>query len=147
LFSASGAPCEVLEDLASGRWDKLVWNVPFNGLGAALDLTTDKLIESEPGLRLVRRLMEEVIAACRPLGIRFDLSVIEQKICHTRTMGDYKTSMHIDRQSGRRMEVEAIIGQPLRKARGNSISTPYMEMLYEILSLIDGGLVSKSGAA
>jgi len=143
LFSGSGAPCEILEDLATGRWEKLIWNVPFNGLGAALDLTTDKLIESESGLNLVRRLMEEVIAACRPLGIRFDLSVIEQKICHTRTMGAYKTSMHIDRQTGRRMEVEAIIGEPLRKARGNSVSTPYMEMLYDILNLIDGGFLSK----
>jgi 2-dehydropantoate 2-reductase len=147
LFSNSGAPCQVLENLVLGRWDKLIWNIPFNGLGATLDMTTDKLIGSEAGQRLVRKLMEEVIAACRPLGIGFDLSVIEQKISHTRTMGPYKTSMQIDRQMGRPMEVEAIIGQPLRKAQANSVTTPHIEVLYDTLKLVDDISLSKSGAA
>jgi len=33
-----------LPDLRCGRWEKLVWNIPFNGLGALLDVTTDRLI-------------------------------------------------------------------------------------------------------
>jgi 2-dehydropantoate 2-reductase len=137
LFIASGVPCDVLDDLAFGRWDKLIWNVPFNGLGAALDMTTDQLIGSKQGLSMVRRLCQEVIDACRPLSIRFNLNVIEEKIRHTQTMGAYKTSMQIDRQMGRRMEIEAIIGRPLHEARRNSVETPYMEMLYDILSLLD----------
>lgn len=144
LFSASGVPCEVLENLTFGRWDKLIWNIPFNGLGAALDLTTDQLIGSGPGLRLVRRLMEEVIAACEPLGVRFDLSVTEEKICHTQTMGAYKTSMQIDRQMGRPLELEAIIGKPLAVARNNRIATPNMEVLYDLVSVVNGGLLSKN---
>jgi 2-dehydropantoate 2-reductase len=146
LFSASGIPCDVLDDLAFGRWDKLIWNVPFNGLGAALDMTTDQLIGSQQGLSMVRRLCQEVIDACWPLNIRFNLNVIEEKIRHTQTMGAYKTSMQIDRQMGRRMEIEAIIGRPLHEARRNSIETPYMEMLYGILSLLDARSLSDSKA-
>lgn len=144
LFSASGVPCDVLENLAHGRWDKLIWNVPFNGLGAALDMTTDQLIASNEGQSLVRKLCEEVIAACQPLNIMFDLNVIEEKIRHTQTMGAYRTSMQIDRQLGHRMEIEAIIGRPLRAAGMNSIETPYLEMLYGMLSILDGRLLSKS---
>ncbi|HLL89706.1 MAG TPA: 2-dehydropantoate 2-reductase N-terminal domain-containing protein, partial [Tepidisphaeraceae bacterium] len=44
LFTAAKVPCSVLPDLKLGRWEKLVWNVPFNGLGAALDLATDQLL-------------------------------------------------------------------------------------------------------
>ncbi len=143
LFTASGVPCGVLDDLTFGRWDKLIWNVPFNGLGAALDMTTDQLINSEQGLGMVRRLCQEVIAACRPLNIRFNLNVIEEKIRHTQTMGAYKTSMQIDRQMGRPMEIEAIIGRPLHEARRNSIETPYMEMLYGILSLLETRALSE----
>jgi 2-dehydropantoate 2-reductase len=146
LFSASGVPCDVLDDLVFGRWDKLIWNVPFNGLGAALDMTTDQLIGSSQGLSLVRRLCEEVIAACRPLNIRFNLNVIEEKLRHTQTMGAYKTSMQIDRQMGRRMEIEAIIGQPLDAARRSSVETPYMEMLYGILSLLDNRILAENSA-
>lgn len=137
LFSDSGVPCDVLDDLTRGRWDKLIWNVPFNGLGAVLDMTTDQLIASNEGLSLVRRICEEVIAACRPLNVRFDLNIIEEKIRHTQTMGAYKTSMQIDRQMGRRMEIEAIIGRPLRVARMNSVETPSISMLHSMLSLLD----------
>jgi 2-dehydropantoate 2-reductase len=137
LLSGSKVPCEVLDDLIYGRWDKLIWNIPFNGLGAALDLTTDRIIESNTGLRLVRRLMDDVIAACRPLNLQFDLHVSEEKIRHTQTMGQYKTSMQIDRQMGRPLEIEAIIGKPLELARSKGVSTPYISMLYDLVRLVD----------
>src|SRR5271170_1393876 len=34
-IAASGVPCKVTEDLAAAHWEKLVWNIPFNGLGVA----------------------------------------------------------------------------------------------------------------
>ncbi len=34
-FSKAGVPCAVTENLARAHWEKLVWNVPFNGLGVA----------------------------------------------------------------------------------------------------------------
>jgi len=137
LFGQSKVPCNVLENLTRGRWDKLIWNVPFNGLGAVLDMTTDQLIGSDEGLTLVRKLCEEVIATCKPLNILFDLNIIEEKIRHTRTMGAYKTSMQVDRQKRRPMEIEAIIGRPLQIARQNAITTPYLAMLHSMLSLIN----------
>jgi 2-dehydropantoate 2-reductase len=137
IFTSSQIPCSALENLTYGRWDKLVWNVPFNGLGAALGMTTDKLIGSGHGLSLVRTLMGEVVAICRAQNLKMELSVIEEKIRHTQTMGPYKTSMQIDREFGRGMEVEAVIGRPLAEARKYNVSTPYIQMLYEILSLID----------
>jgi 2-dehydropantoate 2-reductase len=137
LFNASQVTCEVLDNLTVGRWDKLIWNVPFNGLGAALDLTTDQILSNPHGLILARRLMQEVIETAKPLGVQFNLTIIEAKIRHTQTMGAYKTSMQIDRRMGRPMEIEAILGNPLKLAREKSIATPYMEMLYNILRLVD----------
>jgi 2-dehydropantoate 2-reductase len=32
-FCAAGVACKVTENLARAHWEKLVWNVPFNGLG------------------------------------------------------------------------------------------------------------------
>ncbi len=34
-FRAAGIPCEVTDNLARAHWEKLVWNIPFNGLGVA----------------------------------------------------------------------------------------------------------------
>lgn len=34
-FRQAGVPCNVAEDLARAHWEKLTWNIPFNGLGVA----------------------------------------------------------------------------------------------------------------
>jgi 2-dehydropantoate 2-reductase len=34
-FFEAGVPCTVTENLAQAHWEKLVWNIPFNGLGVA----------------------------------------------------------------------------------------------------------------
>jgi 2-dehydropantoate 2-reductase len=35
LFRRAGVACEVTDNLARTNWEKLVWNIPFNGLGVA----------------------------------------------------------------------------------------------------------------
>ena len=32
LFHTSGVKCQAIDDLVGGRWEKLIWNIPFNGL-------------------------------------------------------------------------------------------------------------------
>jgi 2-dehydropantoate 2-reductase len=136
IFNTGAVPCRVLDNLIVGRWDKLVWNVPFNGLGALLDLTTDKLIGSERGMALVRRIMREVIAAAAGAGINLKSEIIEEKIRYTHTMGAYQTSMQIDRQLKRPLEIEAILGNPLKLTHRRNVVTPAMEMIYNLLSLM-----------
>jgi 2-dehydropantoate 2-reductase len=34
-FRQAGVPCSVTDDLARAHWEKLTWNIPFNGLGVA----------------------------------------------------------------------------------------------------------------
>jgi 2-dehydropantoate 2-reductase len=143
LFNNSGVQCRVLNNLLLGRWEKLVWNVPFNGLGAALDLTTDKLIATEPGLELVVKLMREVIAAAAGQGLVLPETIIERNLNHTRTMGPYRTSMQIDRREGRPMEVESILGEPVRTALRSGVPVPQMEALYSFVNIVNSGSLGK----
>jgi 2-dehydropantoate 2-reductase len=139
MFSANKVPCEVLDDLRFGRWQKLVWNIPFNGLGATLDLTTDRLVGTEEGLRLVRQLMEEVRAAAGADGVALPAELVDANIDNTQTMGPYRSSMQVDRQQGRPMEVEAILGEPLRRAQAGGVKTPVLEALYRAARVVDEG--------
>ncbi len=138
LFKASKIRAEVTENLLAARWDKQVWNVPFNGLGALLDATTDRLIASEEGTRLVRNVMEEVLQAAAADGVRLDPRTPEQKISNTRTMGAYLTSTQVDRRLGKSMEIEAIFGKTVAAARTAGIHAPLLDMLYFSLNAIDG---------
>jgi 2-dehydropantoate 2-reductase len=144
LFNASQIPCQVLADLRFGRWSKLIWNIPFNGLGAVLDLTTDRLLDNEPGMRLLTALMEEVVATTRAIGIHLPPDIIDVQIRHTRTMGAYRSSMQIDRQERRPLEVESILGEPLRQARRAGVPAPNLAMLYEMACLIDRQIAMRS---
>ena len=139
MFNASRVKCEVLDDLRFGRWQKLVWNIPFNGLGATLDLTTDRLVRTDEGLALVRRLMEEVRTAARADGVELPPDLVDLNVNNTLSMGPYKSSMQVDRQQGRAMEVEAILGEPLRRARAGGAETPVLEALYRAARVVDAG--------
>jgi 2-dehydropantoate 2-reductase len=135
LFTESKVPAEAIDDLRAARWDKLVWNIPFNGLGAMLDRTTDLLIGTPQGERIVRALMREVIAAAKADGVALPAEqTIEKKLALTRPIGAYLTSMQLDRQSGRALEVEAIIGRPLRIAQAAQVPCPLVELLYFALA-------------
>lgn len=139
MFGASRIRCDTLGSLRYGRWEKLVWNVPFNGLGAACDLTTDLLIGDEGGREVVQWLMGEIIAAANALGVKLPQELIDTKVKQTTTMGPYASSMQVDRQMGRPMEVEAILGEPLRQARRAGVATPRLAMLYELVRLVNLG--------
>lgn len=143
MFRASKIPCRVIDDLRYGRWEKLVWNIPFNGLSAALNQTTDLLLRLPEGKTLVRSLMEEVIAAARATGVELPRSLIQAKIDQTRGMGAYKTSMHLDFLSGRPMEIEAIFGYPMRAAQAAGEPVPRLEALYRMLKLQDAHAIAR----
>ena len=131
MLTDAKVPTEAIDHLRAARWDKLVWNIPFNGLGAMLDRTTDLLIGPPGGERIVQALMREVIAAARADGVELPVEeTIEKKLALTRPMRAYKTSMQLDRQAGRKLEVEAIIGHPLRIAQAAQVACPLMELLY-----------------
>lgn len=137
IFNASQVKCEVLDDLRWGRWQKLTWNIPFNGLGATFDLTTDRLIGTDEGRRLVADLIREVIAAARADGVELPSSLVDTQITNTTTMGPYRSSMQVDRQEGRPMEVEAILGEPLRRAQARGVKAPILESLYRAARVVD----------
>lgn len=137
ILRSAGVRCDVLEDLRRGRWEKLVWNVPFNGLGAVLDLSTDRLLDAEPGLTLVRDLMREVVAIAAADGVVLPPDVIDRQITHTRTMGAYQSSMQVDRRAGRALETDAILGEPLRRAQSLNVATPNLDVLCRMARLID----------
>ena len=68
-FTSAGIDCKTTGDLKKTRWEKLVWNIPFNGLCALLQQSVDKLLKVPHCRRLVRDLMVEVITAANTQGL------------------------------------------------------------------------------
>lgn len=156
----AGVPCKVTDNLARAHWEKLVWNIPFNGLGVASAagyeslvtshlshltsrasspcLTTDKLLGDPRWESLVRELMLEVIATANALGLAVSESLADKQIERTRTMGEYKASTLLDFELGRSLELESLFLEPLRQAKRAGVATPRLAALCEVLRQLDG---------
>ena len=130
-FQRAGVKCTVADNLAEVRWRKLIWNVPFNGLSiAAGGVTTDRILADTSLLAEVRELMREVQRAAAAQGIAIPDEFLQKQIDVTGPMGAYKPSSLIDYLDGKAVEVEAIWGEPLRRARAAGVPMPYLEKLY-----------------
>jgi len=133
-FERAGVKCRVADNLMEMRWRKLVWNVPFNGLSVAEGgMTTDRILEDPRLAAEVRALMGEVQSAAAAFGFSIPDDFLEQMIDVTRRMGAYKPSSMVDFLAGRSVEVEAIWGEPLRRARAAGVAMPRLSALYERL--------------
>ncbi len=139
LFKASDIDCEAKDNLARERWKKLVWNIPFNGLSIAEGgIDVGQLLADSARLEKVRRLMEETIAAAAAHGHELPESLVEKQVEVTRSMNDYRPSSLIDYLDGREVEVEAIWGEPLRRAKEKGAEMPALEDLYARLKSLCG---------
>lgn len=136
-FTAAGAKCTAVDNLAEARWRKLVWNVPFNGLAiAAGGITTDRIL-ADPALAAeVRALMDEIAAGATHFGYVVPEKFIQAQLDATPPMGPYRPSSLVDFLAGRAVEVEAIWGEPLRQAQAAGAAMPRLEKLYDRLRIV-----------
>ncbi|MBI5381383.1 MAG: 2-dehydropantoate 2-reductase [Opitutae bacterium] len=130
-FGQAGIVCNVVDDLRAARWRKLVWTVPFNGLSiAAGGLTTDRLLADPKLAAEVRALMDEVVTGARALGMEIPEAFLQSQLDVTPSLGAYRPSSLLDWQAGREVEVEAIWGEPLRRAQAAGAVLLRLEQLY-----------------
>ena len=129
--------CRVAQDLHQLLWEKLLWNVPFNGLAiAAGEISTDQILSSEVLSGLARGLMEEIVLGAESQGLRIETDFIERLIRETRSMGSYRPSSLVDFVVGKPVELESIWGEPLRRAMNAGAELPKLETLYRLLKIL-----------
>jgi 2-dehydropantoate 2-reductase len=152
-FRQGGVPCDITPNLNLAHWQKLVWNVPFNGLGVASAaglpalasphtppaippsrcLTSDQLLDDPHWLEHVRGLMNEVIATANAHGLPIPADYAQFQIDRTREMGAYRASTLIDFEEGRPLEIETLFIAPLREAIRLGVATPHLRALCRVL--------------
>lgn len=137
LFQAAGIDSQAMPNLALARWQKLVWNVPYNGLSVLLGASTTPLMADSNSRELIQALMAEVVQGAAACGHVLPEGYAEHLFQVTERMPDYWPSMYHDHAHKRPLELGAIYGEPLARARAAGCSMPRIEMLYQTLSFID----------
>jgi len=139
LFHAAGIESVAMDNLDKARWQKLVWNVPYNGLSVLLNASTTPLMADPDSRELIQGLMAEVVQGAQACGHVLPQGYAEQLFKVTGHMPDYRPSMHHDFIEKRPLELEAIYAKPLAAALAAGCDMPKIRALYHALAFIDRG--------
>ncbi len=132
----AGIESAPIADLAQARWQKLVWNVPYNGLSALLGASTRPLMAQADSRALLLTLMEEVVAAAEAAGAPLPANYPQKLLAYTDRMPDYLPSMYHDFAQRRPAELQAVYAAPLAAAAALGVGMPRVRMLYQALSFL-----------
>ncbi|WKJ90331.1 2-dehydropantoate 2-reductase [Methylomonas montana] len=134
LFQKAGIECEIGADIVTSRWQKCVWNAPFNPLSVLSGgLATQAILQNQENF--VRRVMQEVCSIAAACGHALPAGIVEANIALTGDMPPYKTSMLLDFERGHTMETEAILGNAVRAAQRQGVDCPCLQSLYALMQL------------
>ena len=137
-FNKVDVECEVVKNIEFFRWEKLVWNTPYNPVSVLAGGVDTKVISETKTLEnLCAELMKEVCAVAKSRGIVLSEDIILKNLQYTRKFPPYKTSMLLDFENKRPLEVEAIVGNVVRIARKEKIAVPNLENIYALLRSVD----------
>jgi 2-dehydropantoate 2-reductase len=137
LFRAAGIDSQAMANLHQARWQKLVWNIPYNGLSVLLGASTTPLMADADTRELIKALMAEVVQGAVACGYEVPAGYAEQMFMVTEKMPDYWPSMYHDFLHKRPLELAAIYARPLAAAKAAGCELPRIEALYRSLCFID----------
>lgn len=125
------------------RWHKIAINASMNPSSVLTLSSPNASMASD--LEMQRHLlgvMHEILAtAPKVLGhpMPADFATPEQIIKSTvKNTSGSRPSMAVDWDAGKRLEIEVILGNPLRKARERGIEMPRLQTLYALVKMAQG---------
>ena len=131
----AGFKAPVSRDIRSEIWVKLWGNLSLNPLSALTHATLEDICRFPPTRAVVATMMREAQAVGEKLGVNFKIG-IEQRIAGAEAVGAHKTSMLVDVEHGRPLELEALVGSVLELGRITDTPLPTVETVHALVSLL-----------
>lgn len=136
-LAGAGIEVDPQPDLGTARWRKLAWNIPFNGLSVVLDAGTREMVTDPSTRSLCHDLMGEVVDASAACGHPIGADYVQVMFDYTDAMIPYTTSMKVDFDARRPLEIEAIYDAPVAAAAAAGCPMPRTEVLARQLRFLD----------
>ena len=138
-LASAGLRAPVQSRMREEIWLKLIGNATLNPVSALTRAGLAAMV-GDPGTRqLVRAMMLEVEAVGKALGIEPGVGV-DRRLEGAGRVGDHRTSMLQDVESGRPLEVEALVGSVVELAGQIGVAVPSLEVVYRLTRQLDRSL-------
>jgi 2-dehydropantoate 2-reductase len=136
VLASTGLPVRITPDIDRQRWHKLAWNASFNAISALTLRSSQELLATPSARNLLVGVMREVVAVANAQGVALGEADIEQLVAATEQAAPIRTSMLVDRERGRQLETDALVGVVVRKGGELGVSTPITSVLYALLTAV-----------
>ncbi|KAH7034532.1 ketopantoate reductase PanE/ApbA C terminal-domain-containing protein [Microdochium trichocladiopsis] len=121
-------------NVAANRWRKLAYNSSFNPIASILRMDTPRMRMS---VHIVEDLIVPIIGEIRKVaeaaGVTLQEDLVDAVIHQDPTDSGFKPSMCQDCEKGNFMEIENIIGEPLREGERLGVELPVLKVVYGIM--------------
>ena len=143
-FTRAAFKSPVVSDVRAEIWLKLWGNLSFNPISALTHATLEDICRFAPTRALATEMMREAQAVGEALGVRFRIS-LEKRIAGAEAVGAHKTSMLQDVESGRAVEIEALLGSVIELGEIAGVLTPHLRAVYALTKLLAQSLRRQNG--
>jgi 2-dehydropantoate 2-reductase len=144
IFRNAGFKTPVLSEIRSEIWLKLWGNLSFNPISALTHATLEDICRFPATRTLAADMMREAQAIGEKLGVPFKVS-LEKRIAGAEAVGAHKTSMLQDVESGRVLELDALVRSVIELGRITNTPTPTIEHVYALAALLAKTLADSKG--
>lgn len=138
-FREAGIECSVSEDIMKEKWEKLVFNAAFNSVTTLTRSTFGDVVACEGALSVARSIMEEVVAVAQREGLDLSEASVQRATDLAESLGDAHSSMMNDLLSGKKLEVDALLGPIVRKGAQHGVATPVSEAVFRMIEQLERG--------
>lgn len=133
VFNEAGIPTKQVDNIRYELWRKLIINNGVNPLSALTRLDTRTLSHHPEFGPLVLALMQETARAAEADGEHLQAQDVDEMYALIRGFDPIKTSMLVDLEKGRPLEVEAICGAVMKRSEQLGIAAPCTQMVSALL--------------
>lgn len=143
LLRAAGATVEFYPDVQGRRWYKLLMNASWNPVCALTQCDDVAFMRSTPetATEFILDIMLEVRAVAKACGYEISVQEVATQLGRAEARIEkgnaVEPSMLQDVRAGRRMEVEAIVGNTVRLAREMGVGCGKLEVVYLLVRALD----------
>lgn len=133
-FSEAGVEIDPVPDARPALWEKLAYLATFAGLTGASRLPIGPLWQCAAVRDAFMQGVGEIERVARAEGVRLPDDLTDRLTAFVDGLSPaWKSSLLVDLQNGRRIEVEALQGSVVRRGRLAGVPTPTLGALYAVL--------------
>jgi len=133
-FASAGIESDPVPDARAPIWEKYCYLAPFAAFTGSTRLPIGPLWADPVVRRMIGEAVDEVVAVARAEGVEVAHGMAERVGTYIEAIpGTTRSSLLIDLQQGKPIEVEALLGALVRRAERRKVRVPIMSTIYAVL--------------